>query len=36
MTKARGLAELANVYDDSALGNRNLIQNENFSIADAK
>jgi len=33
MTKARGLAELANVYDDSALGNRNLIQNGNFSIA---
>jgi hypothetical protein len=33
MTKARGLAELANVYDDSALGNRNMVINGSMAVA---
>ena len=33
MSKARGLADLGNVYDDGALSNRNLIINSNFQVS---
>ena len=33
MSKARGLADLGNVYDDGALSNRNMIINGNMQIA---
>lgn len=32
MSKARGLADLGNVYDDGALSNRNLFLNGDFSV----
>jgi hypothetical protein len=32
MSKARGLADLGNVYDDGALSNRNLLLNGDFSV----
>ena len=32
MSKARGLADLGNVYDDGALSNRNLIINGNLAV----
>ena len=33
MSKARGLADLGNVYDDGALSNRNVLINGNFSVS---
>ena len=33
MSKARGLADLGNVYDDGALSNRNLIINGAMQVA---
>jgi len=33
MSKARGLADLGNVYDDGALSNRNLIINSAMQVA---
>ena len=33
MSKARGLADLGNVYDDGALSNRSLIINGNFQVS---
>jgi hypothetical protein len=33
MSKARGLADLGNVYDDGALSNRNVIINGDFSVS---
>jgi hypothetical protein len=35
MTKARGLADLGNAYDDGALSNRNVIINVTLTVADA-
>jgi len=32
MSKARGLADLGNVYDDGALSNRNILINGNLAV----